>query len=200
MILISILDPGDGIGRRDFGGWSLLTYILFFIYGYVIMSNARLQQSIQRLRWFSLAGGVLGPVVALIVRGPSDPAFGTVDFVLLFSIYALVGWCWILAIMGFGMRHLTMTTPFLQYANEAVMPFYVMHQTVLLTVGYVVVQMPIPDLLKWAVIVVISLVIIMSLYEFLVRRFNVLRFLFGMKPLRPVTAPVVQPEPAASGK
>ena len=63
------------------------------------------------------------------------------------------------------------------------LPFYILHQTVMLCVGYFVVQWPIPDLLKWVIILPSSLVIIMALYEFLVRRFNVMRVLFGLKPL-----------------
>lgn len=57
---------------------------------------------------------------------------------------------------------------------------------------------PIPDLLKWLVIASTSFVTIMALYEFVVRRVNVLRFLFGMKPLRrsvqlaPTAVPVPQ--------
>ncbi len=51
------------------------------------------------------------------------------------------------------------------------------------------VQWAIPDLLKWAIIVPISFAIIMGLYE-LVRRNNILRFLFGMKLLKP-PAPVM---------
>ena len=47
-------------------------------------------------------------------------------------------WCWILAFCGYGFKHLTRSTPWLAYANAAVLPFYVMHQTVLLTVGYFV--------------------------------------------------------------
>jgi hypothetical protein len=57
----------------------------------------------------------------------------------------------------------------------------------------------IPDLLKWAIILLVSFALIMVLYEFLVRRYNVMRFLFGMK-LKP-KAPATQPQQAAaSGK
>jgi glucans biosynthesis protein C len=106
----------------------------------------------------------------------------------------------ILAILGFGMRHLTKCTPILQYANEAVLPFYVMHQTVLLSVGFFVVQTQLPDLLKWVVIAVISFSIIMGLYEFLIRRFTLLRFLFGMKLMQTAPSTAGQPAPAASGR
>jgi hypothetical protein len=88
------------------------------------------------------------------------------------------------------MKHLNFSKPFLKYANEAVLPFYILHQTVLLCVGYFVVQWAIPDLLKWVIILPVSFVIIMVLYEFLVRRFNVMRVLFGMKLLKP-SAPVM---------
>ena len=68
---------------------------------------------------------------------------------------------------------------------------------VLLCVGYFVVQWAIPDLLKWLIILAASFAIIMILYEFLVRRFNVMRFLFGKKLRR--RAPVVLPRESAPG-
>jgi hypothetical protein len=88
----------------------------------------------------------------------------------------------ILTILGFGMKHLTFSTPFLKYANEAVLPFYVLHQTVLLGMGYFIVQWQIPDLAKFLFIASSSFGIIMGLYEYLIRRVNILRILFGMKP------------------
>jgi len=67
-----------------------------------------------------------------------------------------------------------------------------MHQTVLLTVGYFVTRWPIPDLLKFVVISGSSFLIIAVVYEFLIRRINVLRVAFGMKP-RPKQVVTVQP-------
>jgi glucans biosynthesis protein C len=81
------------------------------------------------------------------------------------------------------MQRLNFTNPALKYSNEAVLPFYILHQTVLLVVGYFIVQWAIPDVLKWVLIVVISFASIMGLYELLIRRHNFMRFLFGMKTL-----------------
>jgi len=88
------------------------------------------------------------------------------------------------ASLGFAMQYLTRNTPFLKYAGEAVLPFYILHQTVLLVIGYFVVQWAIPGLAKWAIIFTSSFIVIMALYEFLVRRINILRILFGMKVLK----------------
>lgn len=68
------------------------------------------------------------------------------------------------------------------YADEAVLPFYGLHQTVLLTVGHFVARWPILDLVNWAAIDSRSLAVCLGLYEFLVRRHKVPRFLFGMRP------------------
>jgi peptidoglycan/LPS O-acetylase OafA/YrhL len=75
--------------------------------------------------------------------------------------------------------------PILVYVGQAVLPFYILHQTVLLIVGYYVVPWQVSDVLKWAVITTLAFLIILLVYEFGIRRTNVLRFLFGMKPLRP---------------
>jgi glucan biosynthesis protein C len=88
----------------------------------------------------------------------------------------------VLAILGFGMQHLTFSTPFLRYANEAVLPFYILHQTVIIAIGYYVVRQAIPDPAKFVIIAVSAFAVIAALYELLIRRSNVLRFLFGMKP------------------
>jgi len=187
------LDPRTDLGQRNFGGWPLPIYAFFLLYGFILVSHAGLQERVQQFRWVSLAAGVLG-IGALFALWASqgDPAFGSARYLQVYGIFSVSSWCWILAFFGFGFKHLTQSKPILAYANEAVLPFYILHQTVLLSVGYFVVQWQIPDLLKWAIIAASSFTIIMLVYEYAIRRFNVIRFLFGMKTLaRPAQA--VQP-------
>ena len=179
-------------------GWTLIVYLWLTLAGFLVVSHERLQASIQRLRWLSLPVGLVLAGASILVLGLGElPPFGAWRYALGSGTRALGSWCCVLAILGFGRRHLDFSTPFLKYANEAVLPFYILHQTVLLCVGYFVVQWAIPDLLKWVIILLVSFTIIMVLYEFLVRRFNVMRFLFGMK-LRP-KAPVALPQETEPG-
>jgi glucan biosynthesis protein C len=177
-------------------GWTFIVYLWLTLAGFLVISCERPQASIQRLRWISLPIGLalVGASIFLLTL-EEGPAFGTRRNALGWGCRALGSWCSLLAILGFGRKLLDSSTPFLKYANEAVLPFYILHQTVLLCVGYFVVQWTIPDLLKWAVILVVSFPIIMVLYEFLVRRSNPMRFLFGMKPLP--KAPAAQLQEAA---
>jgi hypothetical protein len=88
---------------------------------------------------------------------------------------------WIFVIIGFGERYLNFNNRFLTYANEAVLPFYILHQFILLLMGYGVVQWPIHALIKYMIIAGLSFIAIMGLYDIIIKRFQVTRFLFGMK-------------------
>ena len=185
LLLLTLL-PEDAPLMEKNGGCGYLMYLIFIFYGFLIVSDERLQDKIRQLRWVSLSVGLLLAVAFAFgynlitnpdVRGLRDTLAGMLRY--------FGSWFCILGFFGLGMQYLTRRTPRLDYANEAVLPFYVLHQTVFLVVGYFVLQWVISDLIEWMVVVVFSFAIIMVIYEYLIRRWNVMRFLFGMKRLPP---------------
>jgi hypothetical protein len=68
------------------------------------------------------------------------------------------------------------------YANDAVLPFYVLHETVIVVVAYAVLSWPIGGGLQYCLIAVASLAATLLLYDLGVRRHPVTRLLFGLKP------------------
>jgi hypothetical protein len=52
-------------------------------------------------------------------------------------------------------------------------------------IGYYIIQLDTPIIVKYVLVTILSFSATAALYEPLIRRFNVLRFLFGMKPRRP---------------
>lgn len=172
-------------GDLGWGGGSILTHATFFLSGFLIVSHEGLQKNIQRFRWLSLALAVtLMVTIFSLYMAFGEPAFGSLLYAPFFALWGLWSWCWVLAILGFGTKHLNFNKPILSHANEAVLPFYILHQPVLLVIGYFVVQWAIPDLAKWTIIFASSFALIMLFYELTVRRFNGMRVLFGMKWLR----------------
>jgi len=182
LLIMKAIIP-EAVLRVGSGGWGFLYYIWFLISGFMIISSERVQQQIKNQRWISLLSGMVLSIVYLYqLFSPSRvilPA-GITDW-----IYALLSflsaWSWLFAILGFGMRFLSFDRPFLRYANEGVLPFFILHQTVLLGIGYFIMAWKIPDVLKWAIVFTSSFIVIISIYTFLIRKLDLFRFLFGMK-------------------
>ena len=190
VLSLILTDGGSFLGNTDWGGGSILSHATFFLSGFMIISQEGLQKNIQHFRRFSLCLVVFLLVIIFslfLVFGWPSP--GSFLYALGRALWGLWSWCWVLAILGYGMKHLNFNKSILPYANEAVLPFYILHQPVLLYVGYFVVRWAVHPALKFVLIDAISFTIIMTLYELVVRKFNLLRFLFGMKLLtRPTTA------------
>jgi hypothetical protein len=179
LILIEIFvgQYRDTIGLQAFGGWSLLTYLVFFITGYFISLDSGFKDTIEKHR-ISAILLALGITVVLILNYSYD--IGSIDKYE-DVLTAAASWCWLLAIFGFGSRHLSFDHPILKYANEAVLPFYILHQTVIVIFGFWMMDWVIGVTSKYLLLSSISFLTIMLLYEFLIRRINMMRFLFGMK-------------------
>ncbi len=193
-ITIEMVSEDSPFGMTDFGGISLASYVVYFLLGFLIFSDDRLQRAIIRQRWVSLVLLAFFFVMrSRYVLGLNIPWGQAVEDVI--PLESGFAWTAILTILGMGMRYLKADTRFLRYANEAVLPFYMLHQTVLIVIGYFVVQQSWPIMVKWLVITPLAFATIMLIYEYLVRRVNVLRFLFGMKPIKRAKAvePVMKP-------
>ena len=170
----ALVSDVSGLGfTRQMGSWDILSYLLFFIYGYLIFSNTRIQDTIRKYSLVALIGAVMLTLVVLALEWSSALYW--------WALRALCAWCWIIAILGYGSRFLNFNNRFLGYANEAVLPFYILHQTIILIIGFFVVQWNIGIAPKYFIIVALSFIGIMAIYDLLVRRINILRFLFGMR-------------------
>jgi peptidoglycan/LPS O-acetylase OafA/YrhL len=167
----------DTIGIRSFGGWSPLTYLVIFFLGYLLATDQRYRNAIERVRFFSLTLSLL-----LLAMGYSLEMAGVSIYLPAMAPFrGLNTWAWLLTFLGFASRHLNFNNRFLSYANEAVLPFYILHQTVIVVLGFFIRDWEWTILAKYLFLATVSFVIIMLLYEFLVRRVRVLRVLFGMK-------------------
>jgi glucans biosynthesis protein C len=201
---------------KNTGGWERLTYLFFLLYGYLLACDRRFEQTVRRLRWWALSGAVLASVllaVAAKLVDPSgaDPMSGVTP--PLSATQGLAGWLWTTAILGvagtvaarFTARpsgspaespaHPPRWHRVASYGNEAVLPFYVLHEPVIVAVAWVIVRWPAPLLVKYLSVVAASFVLTLALYEGLVRRFQLSRFLFGMKPTRHLDPSAPQPRP-----
>ena len=171
LILMKAILP-QGVLAVGNGGWGFLYYIWFLIAGFIIVSSDKLQHQIINQRWISLLLGAALSIVHLYqLFSPSRLVFSAVASDWMYALFSFFSaWCWLFTILGFGMRHLAFDRPLLRSANESVMPFYILHQTVLLWIGFFVLPLEIHDALKWIIVFISSFIVIMTLCLFCIQR------------------------------
>jgi glucan biosynthesis protein C len=188
-------------GVRVMGGWDPISYLLFFSYGYLIFSNAQIRETIGKYSPVYLAVALILMVLYLdshfgvnlripgvtrhdlLESGESLPLNHSV-WMGVQAFRGLLGWCWVIAVLGLGRRFFNFNNKFLGSANEAVLPFYILHHTIIYIIGFYVIQWSSSIGTKYFVISVVSFAVIMAIYEVLVRRVSILRILFGMRIIK----------------
>ncbi|WP_048331321.1 acyltransferase family protein [Bizionia psychrotolerans] len=98
-----------------------------------------------------------------------------------YSLCCLLGWCAVLTLLGYAQVYLNKTSLWLKKMNEAIYPFYILHQTVLVVFGYYIIQLNLNIPIKIILLFVSSFVIIAFIYRYLIYPFKIPRILFGMK-------------------
>ena len=90
-------------------------------------------------------------------------------------------WMWVFSSLGYGKAYLNRKSKYLSYANTAVYPFYILHQTVIVIIAYYVVQTTDDISLKLLFILISCFSITVLIYHLFIRPYDRMRFLFGMK-------------------
>lgn len=185
LIIINFLIDYYGLDfMRGTGGWDLFSYLFIFVYGYLFFCNEKIMETINRIRSIALILAIILSLNGLVIKFGIRPEVSenTPILYLFVSFIRCLGvLLWLIAIIGIGEKYLNFNNRFLKYANEAVLPFYILHQFVILIIGYWVVQWPMNAFIKFMVIASLSFIAIMGLYDLLIKRFQVTRFLFGLK-------------------
>jgi len=166
-------------------------YFTFFFIGYLIGTDSGIWKELARLRRWTLGLAITSFSFWLFLNRilPEDVT-ASQQFVVLLVTY-LNRWSWIVTILGFAHRHLNRPFPWLTYANEAVYPWYVLHQTITVVSGYALSQLALGPVVEPMLVTVATIGGCALGHEFLIRRSALLRPLFGLKPMsgRPIPSP-----------
>jgi hypothetical protein len=175
------------------------TYTVAFMWGAVWFSDPRFAVAIrQQIRWL-LAAGILAAVgmgsLAWFAHIPPAGAVGAqvAAQVAQSLTWSLFVWSWLLAVMYLGIRWLNFPNRAQHYAQESVLPVYVIHHPLVLLVASFVVTWNLGVWPKFIVILVLVFALTLSIYELGVRRWTVMRLLFGLGPLPRATSGSAQP-------
>jgi hypothetical protein len=162
--------------------WAAVSfYIIFFLSGFMLLSSKKIIESIRKQKNLYLIEALFATVIMF-----SSPLLFANESVadLVWGISSIVlAWSCGLAAIGYAKQYLNRDSLYRKLANEAIYPFYLLHQPVILILGFLLIKIEMPDFLRFVILTISSFGITSFLYWFLVRPFNITRVIFGMKPV-----------------
>jgi len=162
-------------------GYAHAMYFTFFLTGYLIGRAAGFWQELVRIRKVTLALAVTF-FVLFIMRVefmPEEPTFLANQAGMLITYSNR--WLWIATIFGWGHHLLNRPMKWLPYATEAVFPWYILHQTIIVVVAYNLGKLSLGPVIEPILVLVATFSGCFLIHEFVVRRSRILRPLFGLK-------------------
>lgn len=176
------------------------TYFPIFVLGALVAFQGAFWQRMEQVRFGALATALGGwaflmSYYAITEHMPPEQVVQWRDGQRV--LYALVQWSAILAVCGFGHRHLQFDSAKRRYLTQAVFPVYIVHQTLIIVFSQLIKPAHHGPVLEAVLLFVMTLTASFGIFE-VVRRVPLLRPLFGLgreaQPAR--VAPVNQDKTA----
>jgi hypothetical protein len=162
------------------------SYFTIFVYGFVLVSDQKYQLSIQRHGNKAIILSIVTSLVLLLFDleggklGLSKPVFGVLELFYRI-IWGFSCWFWLVALLSIGARFLNFTNRFLVYSNEAVLPIYILHQTVIVIATFFIIKLSLPILPALILVTFCAFAGSIIIYDQIVKRLKWVRILFGMR-------------------
>jgi hypothetical protein len=177
----AFIEPFFPVTHALIGDWfALINYATMFFFGFLLISvQDAFWETVTSNRQFYLFCGIIGFSLFLsliLIFEDSILVHFTEAFLKVFNL-----WSWILVLFGYAAKYLNKPSKALAYFNEAVYPFYILHQTITIIAGYYIMD------LSWGLFPKFTLLAISTfggswiIYELFIRRWKLIRPLFGMK-------------------
>lgn len=162
-------------------------YMCMFGYGFIFIKNPQFMNNIKTNIWTYFCTGLLSfALLTFFFKQSADniqmffsPKYG-LTHLYLSTLSAFISFGWVMFFLALAARKLNFNHKILKTANEAILPVYLLHQTVIIVFGFYILQMNINILTKFAIILFTAIPFSLIMYIG-IRRINILRLIFGMK-------------------
>jgi glucans biosynthesis protein C len=173
-------------GWADFYSWFIV-----FVIGFILFANNTFQAAIQKQGkiFVSVAFVCLLSLIVTNIVGSLSKLENASSYSALYMVYQLLLsiaiWSMTVSALYLAMRFFNFSNKVLQYANEAILPFYIIHEPVIVIIAFFVLAWDIPTGVKYVFVSTAALLVTLALFELLIRRIKPIRWLFGMKTSQP---------------
>ncbi len=157
--------------------WAFIVYnIIFFLSGFILFSNPGIVKALKKQKRFLLVQASVMAIVWFLNSNQLQAAWPIEEL-----IRTATAWSCSVAVLVWTATLANRDHPVRKHLNQAIYPFYLVHQPIIIATGYFITQWPLLDGVKALLLLFLSLILSVSIYWFVIRPFNFMRILFGMK-------------------
>ncbi len=146
--------------------------LLAFFFGFLFMIVGKVfWNTVKQWKWFFLGLATILYTVRYVIFASEAPSYLTV----------IESNSWIFSIFGFCYQYFNKPSKLLSYLSKAAYPVYIIHMVVLYLAAKLILPFHLPALIAFTLITSITFIGCYLIYEFIIRRIQMLRPLFGLK-------------------
>ncbi|MBA6231127.1 MULTISPECIES: acyltransferase family protein [unclassified Colwellia] len=156
----------------------------FLLYGYLIGWHAHFWQQLTiNLKPLLLTFAFLVIVfisfynTVWLTLNDSTPSWLIIMGMLIYSFVRVAG---VLTVLALAYRYLNKKSPSLSYFNEAVYPFYIVHQTIIIVLAYNLAPLELGPIIEPLSVILLTVLLCFICFE-IIRRSDILKPLFGVR-------------------
>ncbi len=183
LILILIyIRPHFPVTHNLVNDWYTFSYdLIYFFYGFLFISIGEVfWNKIKTIKKTATIIGILSFLIYLflVYQEPEIPLL----YELASIAKGLNAGCWIVVVLGYASQCLSKSGKWRAYLNQAVYPFYIVHQTIIVILAYYLYDADISGFIKFIILLVGTLGGSWLVFE-IVRRNVLTRILVGIKTI-----------------
>ena len=160
--------------------FNFINCMMLFLFGFLLMLIKDVFWiTVEKYRSYFLITGILSFIIMLVIIHTYEDS--TIRHFTEAFIKVVNLWSWVLTLFGYSAKYLNRKSKILNYSNEAVYPFYILHQTIMITIAYFLIELEWSFGSKFSIMTFGTFGFSWVIYEFLIRRWRFIRPLFGLK-------------------
>lgn len=177
----ALVEPFFPVTHALVDDWFNFTFsITLFFYGFVLIATGDVfWQTVSKIKHKALALGMIAFSGQVILWLFFEDGFVIHYTEAMFKVVNL--WSWILVLFAYAAQHLNRPSKGLAYANRAVYPFYILHQTITVAIAYYLMDLDWGLLPKAILLIVGTFGISWLIYDLIILRVTWLHPFFGLK-------------------
>ena len=158
-------------------------YIMIFLFGFLLAKDVSFWRVVDRVFKPALIGVLLIGFTACLVWqfDIKNSPFYVIEFFSERARKTLYAWLSILVLLGGAQKWLNRPSRILTYMTEAIFPWYILHQTIIIMAGYWLTRQGLSVSIEFLLVCLATFAGCAIGHEFFIKRWTWIRPLFGLK-------------------